>query len=148
MSRLQAHLSKTCFCVWCSCVLTVRPLNWRCCICATFHRDAPLWVTTGCSSKQEKSSQGHFHISCLPGSDWTHLCVCPDYPSVRVDHRCMALILSRVLLFPNIQKCVPGSCCRISSALLPYGSISQSSISFACSFLLIWLFGYTKHIQN
>lgn len=92
MRRLQAHLSQTCCCIWCCCVLTtVRPLNWRCCIRATFHGDAPLWVTTRVQLKTRKkqvSSQGHFHISQLPGSDWTHLCVFPDYPSVRVDHRC------------------------------------------------------------
>lgn len=53
-----------------------------------------------CGSKQEKvSSLPEDTLILLPGSDWTHLCVCPDYPSVRVDHRCMTLILSRVLLF-------------------------------------------------
>lgn len=97
-----------------------------------------------------KCSQGRFHISPLPGSNWSYLCVCPDYPSLRVDHRCTTPIQSKVLLFsPNIQKCVPGSHCRIFRSLLPYGSILQSSVSFTCSFLLIWLSGYTKHtIQN
>lgn len=151
MSRLRAHLSQTCCCIWCCCVLTtVRPLNWRCCIRANFHGDAPLWVTTRGSSKQEKNKfQVFTRTFSYFAIAWQGLDSFVRLPWLSFSQSpSQVLILNSPPFFLNIQKCVPGPHCRISSALLPYGSISQSSVSFTCSFLLIWLSGYTKHIQN
>lgn len=60
-----------CFCIWCSCVLTVRPLNCWCCIRATFHRDAPLWITTRVQLKTRKKTSftrtfSYFVFAWLP----------------------------------------------------------------------------------
>lgn len=137
MSRLRAHLPKAFCCIWCRCVLPVRPLNWRCCIHATFHRDASLWVTTTLQLKTRNkkkflSSQGHFHISHLPGSDWTHLCVYPDYPSVRVDPRQMTLFLSKVLFPPTSRYVFQGHTaefqvlCSLTEAFHNHLSISPA----------------------